>query len=198
LKEKAYKYGKMIYQQLNCIQLIDRPLSECKCVPKNMLCSVKRSACKLPHILTGRDSYLIDSVVTLDMQTKFYEIQYGRKSYASGNKYAKTINQYYIQDDYLYVLPNEDNQYIEIVQMFAIFEDMVIPQSFKDCSCNGTTEDCTSPLDLEFLIDPELYEPLIQIAYQELFLFLRMKEDRQNSNAQDNSQQQDTEDSDTR
>lgn len=191
IKEKANSYRKLVYQRLDCIRLEDRPISECLCVPKHILCTLKRSLCPLPKIITARNGYLIDSVITLDMETKFFEIPTGRKSYASGNKYTKDIlNQYFIQDNYLYIIPNKENRLLEIVQMFAVFEDIIIPKTFKDCSCNAVdVVDCESPLDKEFSIDADLIEPLIVLTLEELMLFLRMRQDNLN-NSQNNNQEQ--------
>jgi hypothetical protein len=197
MKEKANSNRKLTWQRLNCIKLIDVPVTECTCVPTHLLCTVKRSACKLPTILTGRNGYIIDSVMTLDMVTKFYEIPTGRKNYSAGNKYARNTNQFYIQDRYLYVLPSKQNSMIEIVQMFGMFEDVVIPQSFKDCSCqDDVVDDCSSPLDMTFPIDGDMIEALIALTVEECVGFmLRMQQDKSN-NSQDNNQQVSTEDND--
>ena len=177
MSEKARKRQGIKYQFLPCIQLINAPISECCCIPDNV-CKVRRSKHKLPKLMMNMNGYLVNFVATLGNKSINLTdpIDYGHM--ISGSKYAKKGIYYYIQNDYLYIIGNDN---LEIVKMEALFEEGDIPQYFIDCCETGTSTDCTSPLDKEFSIDSELIEPLITLAKEELIGdFLQMKEDVSN------------------
>ena len=94
-----------------------------------------------------------------------------------------------------------------IEDMLSCASDIVIPprdikpdvwlEAIKECLVNylipisvSNCEDCTSPLDMEFPIDEELIEPLIQMSVEELVgQFGRITEDKSNNTSDDTAAQ---------
>ncbi|GHV62219.1 hypothetical protein FACS1894195_3910 [Bacteroidia bacterium] len=171
LKEKFNKNQFVQYQVLNCIELIDAPISECECLCTPSSCNVKRSKIKLPKILSGIRGHMIDYVMTIDGSVHFQEIRAGQKVYNKGSKYAKQNYLFYILNDYLY-LAMDDNltKNLDIVMMTAIFDDIDIPSDFSKCVNGNSEPDCRSILEKDFPIEPDLIEPLIEIATNELIV----------------------------
>lgn len=186
LAKDKKKINQWNFQTLPCVELILAPIHECPCVPSDT-CKILRSKWKIPKILTDLNRHLIQSVTSLDGSIQFSETTWKEVKYQSGNKYAKTMPQYYFKDEYLYIVNNKE---IEVITMTALFSDPSEPMLFPSYCTTEVEQDCTSPLDKEFPMDNELIDGLIQIANNELvIMFSQMNADNLNSASDDATMQ---------
>ena len=66
---------------------------------------------------------------------------------------------------YLYILNDE---FIPSVQLTAMFYNPIEAQLFDGCGTNEELK-CTPYLDLEFVLDPDLLSPMLDLAYDRIY-----------------------------
>lgn len=170
-KNKKQASSQWNYQTI-CIPVKKASVSECKGIPKG-ICEIYRSKEPIPNIITSMRGHLIQSVTSLDGSILFSEIKWSEKKYKSAAKYTANSPDYFIRDDYMYFTSPKPPK---VITLTALFEDPVLANTYGDC-CEDC-EDCDSPLDLEFPIDRNLIEPLVDMAALELIeKFNRNQED---------------------
>ncbi len=163
--KKKQKINQWSYQTLECVELIKASIHECPCLPP-IGCSILRTKHPIPKPLTNLNSHLIQSVTTIDGQIIFSEISWTEKKYKQSNKYTGNKPDYFIKNDYLYVTVRSG---IKVITITGLFDNPLEAEKFpslcKDCvDC----QDCISPLDMEFPIDNDMIDTLIDIAKVEL------------------------------
>jgi hypothetical protein len=183
--KKKQKINQWNFQVLPCVELIVAPQHECPCLPP-LGCEILRSRYKLPKPLTDLNSHLIKSVMTLDGSIVFSEISYKDKTYKKGNKYTSVKPDYYIRNGYLYITVKSG---LRVVQVEGLFEDPLAAEKFESyCKekCDGCedTTDCTSMLEMDFPLDGDMVDTLIDIAKIELIeQFIQMTGDLTNNSS---------------
>lgn len=184
INEKIKKRQKLRPQILPCVELENVPVSECQCI-EGETCKVKRSKHPIPKNIMNRDNYIIYYVTTVDGKQRFNPVDFSKKHYKSGRKYAKETHSYYILNDYLYVEPGKSHEGIEIVLVAGQFEETIIPPHFMNCGCDtNKTDNCESYLDREFPLDGDLIEALVELSKLELIHeFVQMREDKSNNSS---------------
>ena len=169
-------------QTIQCIKLNLVDPTDCPCVvPAG--CKMLKTVCKIPNPLQTILGSTISSITTLDGSTVFGSTNWLRKRYKSGDKYTSEIADYFIRDEYLWITHNKR---LEWVTVSAIFEDPIEVELFpynSDCSCGcAETDCCPYPPDLEFPVDSNLVDAIVQMAAQELVqLFKAIPEDTTNN-----------------
>lgn len=175
------------YQTISCIEMIQVPSHQCKCVPP-LGCDVLRSKHKLPAPLSGLNGHVISSVTSIDRMVKLDELKVNAVTYQKGNKYTKTKTTFFVQDDYIWIFTPSKIKYIT---MTALFEDPVKVKEFEQYCDNKDCKDCDCRdfLQEEFSIDMDLIDILIEMSLKELQIFGQSIEDKTN-NTSDSLQQQ--------
>lgn len=184
---KKQKINQWSYQTIPCIELIEAPIHECPCIPSR--CKILRSKYKLPKALSSLDRHIIQSVTTLDGQENLSETSFELEKYSKGNKYTSKKPHYYIRNEYLYIT---DMKALEVITLTGLFDDPLevnnFPSFCPEVNCSDC--DCISFLDLEFPIDSDLIDPMIELSLKELIeIFSQMREDQTND-ARDNNIQE--------
>jgi len=177
--KKKQKINQWSYQTLNCVELIKAQPNECPCIAPPG-CEILRSKYPIPKPLTDLNKHLIQSVTTLDGDIIFSEITWTEKKYKKYSKYTANKPDYFIRNNYLYITSRIG---LKVITVTGLFDDPLAAYNFpsmcKDCvDCH----DCTSPLDMEFPIDNDMVDTLIDMCKDELIAqFSQMPEDLRNN-----------------
>jgi len=172
------------YQTLNCVEIIKVGKIECDCTTNSSFCKVYRTKHKIPAILSDINKILIRSVNTLDNSLKFDLTSQNNIKYKSGNRYTKFKSEFYIKNGYFYFISDSVPKIVEIT---AVFENPLEVKNFSQY-CNKRKEsDCSSNLDIEFPIDSDLIETLIESATKELILLFKQNNQDISNNTQDDT-----------
>ena len=168
-------------QTIECMKLELVDPNNCPCVVP-VGCKLLKSTCELPRPLQTILGSAVTSITSLDGSTIFGKSNWVRKRYKKGDKYTSEIADYFIRDEYLWIT---HNTLLEWVSVSAIFEDPVEVELFPyngTCSCACKETDCCPyPPDLEFPVDSNLVDAIVQMAAQELVqLFKSIPEDTTN------------------
>lgn len=186
---KKQKISDWNYQTLNCVELIEVPAHQCPCVPP-VGCEVLRSKNKLPRPITNMNAHLIKAVTSITGENIYSEITLKEKQYKKGNKYTSNKPDYFIEDGYLYTTHIKGSP--RILKVVMLPGDPLEARQFESY-CDDCPEcvDCESPLDMDFPIDDEMGEALIEIAAIELIKeFEDRREDKVPNSEDDNTSQQ--------
>ena len=175
------------YQTLPCFPMVLAPTHECPCVPSEG-CEILRSECKLPQIFTDDNRHIIKSVSKITgTGDNFLDIQFGETSwmrvkYQAGYKFAKVKAEFFIHNDYLFVIHNKT---LELITVVAIFNDPL--QAALACDyCDTVVDPCKSYLDFDIHIDGKLEESLCQLAAEEIiYIYAQMRADDRNNTYDD-------------
>lgn len=179
LYQKANKkqmFNQWEYQVLPCIELIEVEKHECPCLPP-IGCKILRSKYPLPKPINSMDKHFIQSVTSIDGSVIYSETSYIAKQHEKGNKYTAYHPDYYIRNNYLYVTWKKGPK---ILSISGIFEDPVEAQKFPSYCGDECTDcdECKSNLELEFPIEDNMLDTLIEMCINELVvLFSQSKED---------------------
>lgn len=172
--------SKWNYTILPCVKLIAVPENECPCLVAPG-CTILRSEHKLPKPSNSINDYIIDSVMSIDGAIVFHEITYLRKNWRVDDKYTSAKPDYFIKDGYLYITSTRK---LKAVTVIGIFSDPIEAENFPsycDESESKTPSCSTHPIEIEFPIDEELINSLIELTVQELSVgFALGEEDRRN------------------
>jgi hypothetical protein len=178
---RTQKVNQWVYQVLHCVELIVAPVYECPCVPP-VGCTIYRSKFKLPKPLNSYSQHAIQSVTTIDGEIVFDEITWEEKRMKSHNRYTANKPDYFIKNDYLYVTQKTGPT---LLTLQGLFDDPIeaykYPSKCDDCvDCH----DCFSPLDMEFPIDGNQIDTLVEMARTEILQdFSSNREDSSNNGA---------------
>jgi len=189
LKAKSF-ISDFNYNTLRCIELITVDKNGCSCIPHNRD-KILRSRYKLPNIIAGYSNNAIKSVFTNDM-TSFKYMSPDAMKYIEDSRFSKVENYYFIENGFLYVVTR--NELLKVINVTALWEDILAVNNFHNycygkaredyyslCSTSGCNDICVSNFDVEFNIDAELIDILLQEAYRELVqLFSMIKSDDSN------------------
>jgi len=178
--------SKFNYQTLPCVELIKAPIAECPCLPP-IGCDIYRTKYPIPSILTDLNYHLIDSVTTLNGNIVFSEITWNEKKYKSSNKYTANKPDYFIRNGYIYVTQKKGAKVITITGLFENpWEAEKFPSICDDCEDCG----CQSPLDMEFPIDNDMVDTLVELATKELVVMFSQSIEDVSNNTRDTQNEQ--------
>lgn len=179
--KKRQKISQWNYQTINCAEIIKAPIFECPCIPP-VGCSIYRTKNKIPEPLTDLNNHLIQSVTSLDGTTIFSEITWNEKKYKSSNKYTSNKPDFFVRNDYIYITAS--SLFTGVISITGLFEDPFEVIKFEAfCECEDC-DPCLSPLDINFPIDNDSIDTLIEMCVNELIvLFSQNKEDKTNNSS---------------
>lgn len=167
------------YQTLPCIKLVPVPAHQCPCLPP-MGCEMIRSEHKIPGILMGHTSELIQSVTSAEKSMKLDRVSINAINAQRGNKYTSKKVNYFLDNGYLYVVAPYS---MGVVSLTGLFDDPIEAEIFKGY-CDDCI-DCSKCLDydkIDFPIDSDMIEALIELSIAELIeIFSQMHEDSTNN-----------------
>jgi hypothetical protein len=112
--------------------------------------------------------------------------------YIEDSRFGKVEDYYFIENGFLYVVTR--NELLKVINVTALWEDILAVNNFHNycygkaredyhslCPTSGCNDICVSNFDMEFNIDAELIDILLQEAYRELVqLFSMIKSDDSN------------------
>jgi hypothetical protein len=164
LEQKADKYyyiSEQSFQSL-CLDLEEGSFHNC-CSGPDAKCKLLKSKTKLPKFLNTRWGDF-SKVMTLDGRTlSKTSITSNRFSeYSITNKDPKVG--WFIHDNHLYII---NNTFLEKILLNSLFDD---PEEVSQLNCPETSTNCTSFMEDEFPIDPDLVNPMYRMTLEFLTL----------------------------
>lgn len=185
---KKQRISQWNYQTIPCIEMIKAPVHECPCLPP-IGCEIYRTKEQLPEPLTDLNQHLIQSVTTIDGRTVFSEIGWIEKKYKSANKYTGNKPDYFIRNKYLYITQKKG---ASIIAVTGLFEDPWEAETYPSYCENDCTdcENCDSPLDMEFPIDDDMVDTLVEMSFNELIVLFSQGVEDVTNNSRDTQNQQ--------
>lgn len=169
-----------IFTTLNCLELIEVPLSEC--CEYTSYQKLSRSKHKLPRIGEGIFQYLIKSVMNIDGTKKLEEVSPERYINLLKLKIRKNTTYYWIMNGYIYTTNSE----LKALRLTAFFEEDV-PSYIKYPKCDACKGqdivDCTNPYDEEFKAPGFLEKDIVDMTSQKLLgTYHKLQEDFSSDN----------------
>lgn len=184
---KKQRLSEGTYQVLPCVKLIKAPAHECPCLPP-VGCEISKTEQKIPKPIMGINGPLVQYVTSLEGSVVYSPISWKGYGYKKGNKFTQFKPDYFEKDSHYYLTTRKSPKGIVISQ---VCEDPLEAMRFKNmCDDCIDCQDCSRIFDMEFPMDGDLIEPLIEISAAELIdRFNRAIED-QGNNASDREDQQ--------
>lgn len=171
------------YQTLDCIELIKALPYECPCQPA-VGCEIYRTKEKLPRPLTDLNGHLIQSVTNVTGSIVYDEITWKDKKDKQYEKYTSARPDYYIRNEYMYITQKKG---AEVISITGLWDDPWVAYNYPS-SCSATSEvTCLSPLDMDFPIDGDMIDTMVELAVKELVIVFQEGLQDTSNNAQDDA-----------
>lgn len=174
-------------EYLECIQLEQAEPYDCPCAPPSG-CVILKSKCKIPRPITTKYGDYIQGVTSIDGSDVYSKTSWVAKAKKKGNKYTTKTKDFFFKNDYLYITtPSAGDLTTTVVTVSGIFTDSTDFNCdyCKECNEENLIIDCTSNLDKEFRIDPELEFALVEMTVKSLLEKFRLPGTDLLNNAQD-------------
>lgn len=158
-----------IYTIINCLELLEVPISEC-CEYADE-CTIARTRTQIPRIEESNYLNAIQAVFSINQKIKLKEITPSR--YINILNLPKRINETYfwLQNNYLYIT-NPNVETVKLIAWFAeeVPTEILYPQGCDSCKCKEVvnTELCKNPMDNEFKAPGYLHKPIIDMTTEYL------------------------------
>lgn len=166
IKDRASTVSRHNYQTIPCVPLDDVNPADCPCVPEYGK-EFKKTRFPIPKPIGN-----ITSVISPGNHITYDYVQWETIQDIRNSKYkAEREKAYYTirtskDGTYLYLYNDKHGASVAVT---GIFENPIEIQNFPDCE-TGELDPCFSPLDQEFIIDPELlpviYDMLLTTKYK--------------------------------
>lgn len=160
-----------------CMEQVDR--NECPCsVPSG--CLVNKSVLPLPEAVSGMLGEHLYDVGPLDWSQRWTASTTSAIAYVGGNKYTGKQTYWFVADGHLYVVRDKPVKWARAV---GVFVDPVATAAYGQQQCSpGGSVVCAAPAwEVDFPIDPHLVEMLVQMAYEQLVVWMhKMQQDVEN------------------
>ena len=164
--KKKQKISDWNFQTIPCIELIEVSASDCPCIPC-FGCKVLRTKYELPKPLTNLNGHIISWVLSEDDNIRFDESNRLELRHIMGNKYTSKEPKYLIDNNYGYFY---GRNLPKIVKVRLLLEDPIEILTFPSYCGINTSMECMSPLDMEFPMDADLVDTLIEMCVKELIV----------------------------
>ena len=182
MRDRNSTVSRYNYQTIECLTLEDVPPGECPCFPTDNK-TFKRTKLAIPKtignilsvISPGNDityNYIQWDAIQ-DLRTSRFEAEKNKPVYT-----IKTTK----DGAYLYLY---NDKHGELITVTGIFENPLEVQNFPDCE--GNIDNCFSPLDQEFIIDPELLPVIYDMLLNSKYKFRPRITDNYNNDVDDQS-----------
>lgn len=153
------------YSVIPCAEIVEVDATEnCPCIPP-IGCNVYRTKHPIPRPMMDLSSHKIQSITNLDNSVVIDPIHPTQVKYLGGGKFTKNNLRYFLENGYVYFTAPTKFSSVKIV---LIPEDIVEIKKFPSLCGPSKQDDCYNILDIEFNIDSELLEPLIQLTHEEM------------------------------
>lgn len=187
--KKKQKINQWNFQTLHCVELERTTIHNCPCIVP-IGCDILKTKYPLPKPLSDLNSHLIQSVTSIDGSVIFSEIAWETVKYKGSNKYTAFKPDYFIRDGYLYLVGlTQSMRKLKVISITGLFEDPIKASNFPSkCSNedNENTNNCLSPLDMEFVVDNEFIDWIISEAAEELVTFFNGQKEDLTNDSKDN------------
>lgn len=184
-RKKKQSIAEENYVVLDCIELIKVDQYDCPCLPQTG-CKVYRTKHPLPKILMDYNGEVIDWVMSLTNSTQIDRTT--REAYIrnKGNRFTANNPRYILENDHMYFYGKKLPKAVRIkILPEDPFDALMYPSE-----CNENIYDCVSPLDMDFPIDADLVETLIEMTVNELVvMFSQTNEDLTNDTKDSTAEQ---------
>lgn len=185
-RQNPNRISKFTYQTIPCIPLVKAPVDECPIEEKSG-CVWRKTKFPIPQPIDCKIS-----VVSLAGNIKYDYLPWERFRELADSKFSNEIKAPYFtikntgKHSHIYVWNDIHKEYIQIE---AIFENPLDVQNYYDCQ-TGEKNKCFSPLDEEFILDPDLLPRVYELAINQYMKPKRMAEDIYNNDQDDVTQNQ--------
>jgi hypothetical protein len=186
-KKKRQKVSDWNYVILPCVELIKVPSHECSCLG-DLGCDIFRTKYPLPKVLTGMDNHTIEYVMSINNGMKIEETTREEFLYSRGNKYTSKKPKYVIEKGHLYFPIVESPGIIKIKLLPEDpIEAIKYPSYCNDCQ---NCSECISYADVDFPIDGDMIDTLIELTVAEVVSAMRGQIQDTRNNGQDPNQEE--------
>jgi hypothetical protein len=170
--------SKWNYQILPCVEVIPVDENDCPCVAPQG-CRILRTKEKLPKPINSISGYILDSVMSINGGNIFNEVTYKSKLWRKHDKYTSATPDYFIKDDYIFITSTRKLKAITIMGLFA--DPSEVDNYPTKCGVGDEPVCPIHPMEVEFPLDEEMIDALVELTVQELFVgFKPGYEDRRN------------------
>lgn len=121
--------------QTLCITLEPAELNDCS-VPSN--CSILKSTCKIPSILSHNHGDALLSVTTVNGYNTFHRTTFNNFKYIRYRKYANNLNSFFFHNGFLYIINNEAIEHLMIRAIFTTPSELV---TYNNCLSGNSCYD---------------------------------------------------------
>ena len=172
------------FQTLPCVELILVEGHDCPCIPP-VGCQMLRSKYQLPKPINSLAGHVLQSVTSIDGSIVFSETSWRGQKWAKDDKYTSHTPDYFIKDNYIYLTLTRK---LKIITVIGLFNNPVEVANMPGLCDDVSTPTCgVNPMEVDFGIDEDLIDTLVELAVKELvILFTQMTEDTIND-SMDNS-----------
>lgn len=172
-QEKKKLQERFSLQRIHCMELIAADKHECECLPIKTTCKIRRTKDKVP---TPIKDY-ISSVTSIDGQILYSPTTF--QNYSEYSRLTPLINKpkYYITNEYIYIINDDDKEYISVE---GVFEN---PSEVALSSCDGelSSGECYDALAQELSVAPDLVDSIVTLAMEEILQTMKYgQEDKVN------------------
>lgn len=183
--DKKQKISHWSYQSLPCVELEEANLYNFPLTPPKG-CKILKTKYPLPKLITDLNRHLIKSVMSIDGEITYSELQERSRKYKKANKYTANKPDFFLKEGNLYITHRKGPKIISIT---GLFEDPVEALQYPSY-CEKTTEDCKSILDMEFPIESDSIDTLVKMAANELIILFSKNIEDLTNNAEDDTVKQ--------
>ena len=184
-EEAGKKLSRFNYQTIPCIPLIETDVNECPCAPASG-CKFLKTKWILPKPVSH-----FKSITSIDGGITYSFVEWDKFKYKINSRFeSQSTKPYYTTKNtgsgvYIYVY---NDQHKEFITPTSIFENPIDVQRYPDCE--GKVEICIKPLDLEWIMDPDLLMAVYDLSFRNLFRIKSMVSDLMNNDNDDNIRNQ--------
>jgi len=174
---KGKNPSKWAKQTIDCIPVEKTNAQECGCVVKQG-CEIYKTTTPVPETIMG------DIVVTSDDgYTKYHLTSFETYQYQSHMKYTGDRPKAFIKNGYLYITKKGP---LGDVAITGVFQDPVEAATMPSI-CEDDSRACLKAMDVEFHMDPDLMDPLVDMMFQEVYGKVKQIPEDESNNSQDNN-----------
>ena len=172
-QEKKKLHDRFSRQRIHCIELIEADKHECACLPIKSSCKIRRTKEKVPSPIKD----YLSSVTSIDGSIVYSPTTFQNYEEHRRLKPLREKPKYYVANEYVYIINDDDKQYISIE---GVFED---PLEAETISCSNAVDEqeCYDALAQEFSISPELVDSVVVLTLEEIIsTYSKGQEDKYN------------------
>ena len=146
---KKNKIAPELIQTIRCIDLIKVDVDSCCEDVADGSCYMLRSELKMPVTLSRGGKDTIISVESVDGLKSFSRSKFWRRKTRKYNKWTSTMEGWYIENDYLYIITN--NPVMNKVRVSGVFANPEELEQFKCADAPCFTWDDAYPISMDMI-----------------------------------------------